>query len=131
VAEPNDDSILETTKKLVGIEPDNTDFDTEIVTHINSVFFTLQQLGVGPKLGFMIMGSEETWSQFILLEQIMAVKSYMGLKVKLLFDPPVTGPATAAMESLATQMEWRLKTYMEGVQWDEASNSSSLNMEMT
>jgi len=83
VAEPNDDSILETTKKLVGIEPDNTDFDTEIVTHINSVFFTLQQLGVGPKLGFMIMGSEETWSQFILLEQIMAVKSYMGLKVKL------------------------------------------------
>lgn len=118
-------SILDTTKRLCGIEPDDTDYDIEIVAHINSIFFVLQQLGVGPAAGFMILGKDEKWSQFIGTEQMNAVISYMGLRVRMLFDPPPTGPATEAMERQAGQLEWRLNIYAEGVKWDEMLRISS------
>jgi hypothetical protein len=119
---PVDDlSILDTTKRLCGIEPDDTDYDIEITVHINSIFFVLQQLGVGPEEGFMIFSKDEKWSQFIGMEQMNAVISYMGLRVRMLFDPPPTGPATEAMERQAGQLEWRLNIQAEGVKWEEVS----------
>lgn len=110
-------SILDTTKKLVGIEPEYTDFDIDIITHINTVFFTLQQLGVGPVGGYSIEGQEETWDEFVGTEQINAVKSYMGLKVRLLFDPPGTSFAIKAVEDVAAELEYRLTIQQEGVRW--------------
>lgn len=111
---PNADSILDTTKKLLGLPADYTEFDLDIVTHINSVFFTLNQLGVGPAGGFFISDSSSKWEEFMGVEAISAVKSYMGLKVRLLFDPPTTSFAIAAMEKQAEEYEWRLNVYMEG-----------------
>lgn len=114
MAEP-DDSILNTVKKILGFEAEYTAFDLDIITHINSVFFTLHQLGVGPEKGFMILDKENTWSSFVGPEQINAVKSYMALKVRLLFDPPATSFALESLNKQATEMEWRLNVHMEGV----------------
>jgi hypothetical protein len=121
----NDLSILDTTKRLCGIEPDDTDYDTEIVVHINSIFFVLKQLGVGPETGFIIFDKTTNWSEFIGAGEIAAVISYMGLRVKMLFDPPPTGPATEAMERQAGQLEWRLNIHAEGVKWEELLRISS------
>jgi hypothetical protein len=121
------DGILDTTKLQLQLDPEDDSYDAEIVIHINSIFFILTQLGVGPVSGFSILGRDEKWSEFIEKDQINAVRSYMGLKVKLLFDPPATGPATEAMERQAEQMEWRLNMHMEEVKWDAAQQTSSLN----
>lgn len=125
----DDDSILDVTKKQIGIAPEDTSFDLDIITHINSIFFILQQLGVGPSTGFFITDKTATWSSFIGEEQINAVKSYMGLRVRLLFDPPATGPATEAMERQVNQIEWRLNVHMEGVKWDATLVTSSESTE--
>lgn len=117
----DDLSILDTTKRLCGIEPDDTSYDIEIVAHINSIFFVLQQLGVGPEEGFLMFDNTAKWSEFTGMESIAAVISYMGLRVKMLFDPPPTGPATEAMERQAGQLEWRLNIHAEGVKWEEMS----------
>lgn len=116
MAEP-DDSILNTTKKILGIPPEYTAFDLDIITHINSIFFVLNQLGIGPSGGFMITDNTSKWSEFIGPEAIVAVKTYMGLRVRLIFDPPTTGPATDAMNKQAEMMEWRLHVHMEGVRY--------------
>lgn len=114
------DSILDVTKRLCLLEPDDTSYDLEIITHINTVFFVLKSLGVGPTNGFSILDKTETWSQFIGDEHIHAVRSYMGLKVRMLFDPPVTGPSTEAMERQASHLEWLLNIDAEGVKWELA-----------
>lgn len=112
-----DDSILNTTKKILGIAPEFTAFDLDIITHINSVFFVLNQIGVGPSAGFMISDDTAKWSEFIGADAIVAVKTYMGLRVRLIFDPPATGPATDAMTKQSDQLEYRLHMYMEGVRY--------------
>lgn len=109
------DSILDITKQLLGIESTDTAFDLDIITHINSVFFTLSQLSVGPSGGFSIFDSNAKWTDFIGADQINAVKSYMVLKVRLLFDPPATSFALDAMKKQAEEFEWRLNIHMEGV----------------
>lgn len=116
-----DDSVLDLTKKLVGIHPDDTSFDLDIITHINTVFFALTQIGVGPDEGFMITGRTEKWEEFVGYDQIAAVKSYMGLRVRLLFDPPATSFTQDSMKNAITELEWRLNIHMEGERhkWDE------------
>lgn len=107
-------SILTSTKKLLGIEEAYTDFDSDIVMHINSVFATLNQLGVGPDNGFMIEDKTELWAEFLGTNPtINSVKSYMVLKVRLLFDPPSTSFAITAMEKQTLEYEWRLKVQSE------------------
>ena len=111
------DSILEGTKKALGLEADYTPFDLDITMHINSVFLTLQQLGVGPTEGFSISGSEEKWEAFIgNNKNLNAVKTYMYLRVRLLFDPPTTSFAIESMANQVKEMEWRLNGQME-VSW--------------
>lgn len=111
------DSILDVTKKILGLPPEQTAFDLEIITHINSTFVVLNQLGIGPSGGFFITDNVTQWSAFIGTEAINSVKSYMGLRVRMLFDPPTTGPATDAMNKQAEMLEWRLHTHMEGVRY--------------
>lgn len=103
------DSILTSIKKLLGITEEYTHFDQDLIMHINSVFMILHQLGVGPDDGFHIEDDTVYWQDFIPdSDQLQAVKSYMHLKVKLLFDPPASGTIMKAYEQMINELEWRL-----------------------
>ena len=102
-------SILTSIKKLLGVAEDYTEFDEDITTHINSVFLNLTQLGVGPEEGFMIEDDTAVWEDFIDDSiQLQAVKTYMYLKVKLLFDPPLSSSVTESFTRMIAELEWRL-----------------------
>lgn len=111
------ESILSSIKKLLGISDEYEIFDTDLVIHINSVFTILTQLGVGPSDGFSITGKEATWSDFLGEGlQLEAVKSYMYLKVKLLFDPPLSSAAIESMNRMVSELEWRLNVAVDPAQ---------------
>jgi hypothetical protein len=111
-------SILTSTKKILGIAEDYTVFDLDIITHINTAFSTLTQLGVGPATGFMINDATEVWTDFIEEDlQYNAVKSYVFLRVRALFDPPQTSYLISATERQIQELEWRLNVYREGKDW--------------
>lgn len=102
-------SILTSIKKMLGVAEDYTEFDEDIITHINSVFLNLTQLGVGPEEGFMIKDDTAVWEDFIDDSiQLQAVKTYMYLKVKLLFDPPLSSSVTESFTRMIAELEWRL-----------------------
>ncbi len=109
------ESILTSIKKLLGITEEYTQFDTDIVIHINSVFMILNQLGVGPSDGFTITDSSANWSDFISEDSknFEAVKSYVYLKVKLLFDPPLSSAVMESMKQMINEYEWRLNVSAE------------------
>ena len=110
------DRILESVKKVLGVAPDYLAFDPDIVMHINSAFSVLHQLGVGPDEPFMIEDETATWTEFLGTERgVNSVKSYVYLRVRLLFDPPATSFALGAMEKQIEELGWRISTYMEGV----------------
>lgn len=104
------DSILTSIKKLLGIAEEYTHFDADIIMHINSVFMTLTQLGVGPSTGFIIEDDTAYWEDFITdTTKLQAVKTYIYLKVRLVFDSSSLGSATlAAYERQIQELEWRL-----------------------
>ena len=102
------ESILTSIKKLLGITEEYTHFDADIIMHINSVFMILMQLGIGSANGFSITGDSEVWSDFLSdVTWFESVKSYVYLKVKLIFDPPQSGTVIGSMEKLITEFEWR------------------------
>lgn len=104
-----DDSILDTIKKLVGIDKDYDVFDTDIIVAINSSFMILNQLGVGPTKPFSIKDSSATWKDFFGDEEIFELaKSYIYLRTKLLFDPPSSGVLHEAVERQISEFEWRM-----------------------
>lgn len=108
------ESILDSTKKVLGVDAENVDFDVDIIMHINSVFSILGQLGVGPVLGFMIEDSSAQWSNF--LDDVMLlnhVKTYVYLRVKLLFDPPSSSYVLEAQKRQYEELEWRISVYRE------------------
>lgn len=103
------DSILNSIKQPHGIGPDDVGFDTDIIMHINSVFLTLRQLGLGPTEGFFIKDASTIWSDYIddpLITE--AIKSFMYLKVKLVFDPPTNASLLEALKSAADESQWRI-----------------------
>ena len=113
-----EESILTSTKKILGIAADYTAFDLDIITHINSAFSTLTQLGVGPASGFMIEDDDTTWDEFIEDDiRYNSVKSYVFLKVKMLFDPPTTSYLITAYEKQMEELEVRLNIFREEVDW--------------
>lgn len=115
-----DDSILNSTKKILGIEADYTAFDLDILTHINSVFSTLHQLGVGPIEGFTVEDDSATWSAFLDGDPRMnSVKTYIYMKVRLLFDPPGTSFLVDALNNQIRELEWRLNVSREETEWFE------------
>ena len=110
------DRILESVKKVLGIAPEYLAFDQDVVMHINSAFSVLHQLGVGPDEPFMIEDETATWTEFLGTERgVNSVKSYVYLRVRLLFDPPATSFALGAMEKQIEELGWRISTYMEGI----------------
>ena len=105
------ESILTSIKKLLGITEEYTHFDTDLIMHINTVFMVLTQLGVGPSGGYAIESADDEWTDFIpeaSIVQVNAVKSYVYLKVKLLFDPPLSSSAMEAINRQISEYEWRL-----------------------
>lgn len=112
------DSILNTTKKILGIEADYTAFDPDILMHINSVFSTLNQMGIGPDDGFAIDDAEATWFDFTGGDKrLNSVKTYVYLRVRLLFDPPTTSYLIGALKEQVQELEWRLNVNREGTSW--------------
>lgn len=101
-------SILNDVKHTLGLLPEDTAFDQDIILHINTVFSILTQLGVGPLEGFMIGSADEEWSDFYEDQRLNPIKSYMFLRVKLLHDPPTTGFTLASYERQILEMEFRL-----------------------
>jgi hypothetical protein len=111
-------SILTDTKKALGIVEADTVFDSDIVMHINSVFSILKQYGVGPDDGFEIGDKVPTWADFIGPNKAFNfVKSYMYLKVRLLFDPPNTSYLIQSCKEQAAEYEWRISTEREQNEW--------------
>ena len=120
-----EDSILKTTKKILGIDAAYTAFDLDIITHINMVFTTLHDLGVGPPEGFFIESDEANWADFELDRlQRNAVKTYVFLRVKLAFDPPQTSFHILSLEKQVQELEWRLNVRRENVAWVPSSSPS-------
>lgn len=110
----NAESILTSVKKLLGIAEEYTQFDTDIIIHINTIFMALQQMGIGPKDGFSITDENDIWTDFmedsILLN---SVKTYMYLRVKLLFDPPLTSSTVDSFNKLISELEFRMNSKAE------------------
>lgn len=108
------DSILESVKKLINAEGDEY-FDTDIIIHINTVFSILQQMGVGPEEGYSIDDGKSTWDEFTEDEPLFnMVKSYMAIRVKLLFDiASANSYYINQLQAEADELEWRIKTAAE------------------
>lgn len=108
------DSILTSIKKMLGITEEYEHFDADIIMHINSVFMILNQLGVGPNKGFSIRDKTTTWGDYLSDESnLEAVKSYVYLKVKLIFDPPLSSTVMDCMTRMISEYEWRLNVAVE------------------
>jgi len=113
-----EESILTSIKKVLGLAADYTEFDEDVLLHINSVFSTLAQLGVGPVGGFMIEDDTSTWDEFIGEDlEYNAVKTYVCLRVRLLFDPPTTSYLIDAINNQIKELEWRLNVKREETGW--------------
>lgn len=118
------ESILTNTKFALDIPETTIIFDGKIIMYINSVFSTLNQLGIGPENGYMISDSSDTWDAFIGNDQrLNSVKAYVYLKTRLLFDPPQTSYLIEAVKQQALELEWRLNVKREGESWTPPSVS--------
>lgn len=107
-----DPSILLSTKKILGLTADYTAFDLDILTHINSAFAVVTQLGAGPVGGFMIEDENATWESLAVPEpQLSVVKTYIFLRVRMLFDPPTTSFHLEATKEQIREYEWRLGVF--------------------
>lgn len=123
------ESILDSIKKVLGIDSDYTAFDEDIIMHINTVFSVLGELGVGPTPGFHIEDNTTKWSDFFGgdVNTIRSVKTYIYLRVRLLFDPPATSFTITAMENQIKELEWRLSAQREEARypWVDPLTTSS------
>lgn len=103
------DSVLNDVKKILGIDKSYTHFDADLIIHINSVFMILSQIGLGGKDIFTIESERDLWTTFIPNDGLLScVKSYVSLKVKLLFDPPVASTSMEALNRMISEYEWRI-----------------------
>lgn len=113
-----ENSILKSTKKILGLDPTYTAFDLDVITHINSAFSTLNQLGIGPADGFMIEDDVPTWDAFFgTNSKYNSIRTYVFFLVKLAFDPPQTSYLISAMERQKSEYEWRLSLVREETEW--------------
>lgn len=108
-------SILISVRKAVGPSEDYTYFDPELIMHINSVFADLQQLGMGPSEGFEITDDKDEWDDFYTDPRLNVVRSYMYIRVRLLFDPPSNSFVVDSLQKQADKIEWRLTVAMDDI----------------
>ena len=105
-------SILDTIKKQIGIVPDYDAFDDQILMDINAAFATLHQLGVGPEEGFLVEADTD-WDEYISTERLSFIKSYVSMKVRVMFDPPTSSFALDALNKQIAEYEWRITSEVE------------------
>lgn len=114
-------SILTSTKKLLNIGADDTSFDQDVITHINTAFFHLHQLGIGPQAGFAIEDDQAKWAEFLgegaPVPLLSAVKTNVALRVRAIFDPPQVAHVQAAMKQQLEESDWRINTIREETEW--------------
>ena len=112
------ESILLSTKKALGISEDYTAFDPDVIMHLNAALAVLNQLGVGPTEGFAIFDESPTWEDLLGDDpRYNSVKTYIFLRVRILFDPPTTSYLISALNDQLREYEWRLSTTREGDEW--------------
>ena len=120
------DSILMTIRKLVCGNPYADHFDTDLLVHINACFSILNQLGVGPENGFVVTDETQSWSSYIADNYILnMVKTYVALKVKKIFDPPLTISVLEAMDKEISQLEWRLNVAVDPIKPTSTSKTTA------
>lgn len=108
------DSILTSVKKIIGISEEDESFDTDLIMHINSVLMILNQLGVGPENGFSITDKSAVWTDVIGDNKLIeAVKTFVGLKVRLIFDPPTSSAVLDSINKTISELEWRINVMVE------------------
>lgn len=113
-------SILKSVKKIVGVAPDYNEFDDDILTHINSAFSTLHQLGVGPADGFQVEDDEAQWIDFIGADpRLNNIRTYVCLKTRVLFDPPTTSYLIGAIDKQIAELEFRISVHRESTEWQD------------
>jgi hypothetical protein len=116
-----DTSILNSTKKILGLAADDDSFDLDVITAINSAFSTLTDLGVGPAEGFFIDDSgDEEWADVdaeLSAVQLNQLKTFVYLSVRLIFDPPQTSFALDALQKQIVEHQWRLNVRREATEW--------------
>lgn len=111
-------SILKSVKQNLGLELTYNVFDGEIIMHINSAFSTLSQLGLGPEDGFFIEDDTSEWEEFVdTTRELNAIKNYVYLRVRIVFDPPTVSYVLKSFEEQLRELEWRLNALREGTQW--------------
>lgn len=112
-------SILSSTKKILGLEPDDESFDLDVLTHINSAFSILSDIGIGPPGGYAISDATDTWDDLEIESQeiVNLIKTCIYLRVRLLFDPPQTSYLQAAFQHQIEEHEWRLNEMRENTDW--------------
>lgn len=124
------ESILTSTKRALDISETVTVFDSNITMYINSAFSTLNQLGIGPSVGYMIADDTETWDAFIGDDpKLNSVKTYVYISVRLLFDPPQTSYLIEALNKMLEELTWRLNVKREGEAWLDPNPVSITNDE--
>lgn len=124
-------SILTSTKNILGVPADYDAFDLQIITHINEAFSTLAQLGVGPTEQFSIEDADSDWEDFS--EDVNVIgnaRTYVYLKTRMLFDPPTTSYLISAMERQIGELEWRMNVYREGSAWVDPDPDVVVNDEV-
>lgn len=120
------DSILVTIRKLVCGDPYANHFDTDLLVHINACFSVLNQLGVGPEKGFVVTDETQNWDDYTADSTVLnLVKTYITLKVRLIFDPPLTSSVLEAMNKEISQLEWRLNVAVDPVKSTSTSKTTA------
>lgn len=112
------ESILKSIKKLLGIDPTMDMFDLDICMNINSALANLNQIGLGPHQGFIVHGPDETWSEFLGVNNMQVLqnaKQYVYIWVKRVFDPPGATNHLTALDNTLKELEWRISTGREEV----------------
>lgn len=109
------DSILNTIKKMLGVDLEDDSFDTDVIIHINSTIPILSQMGIGPKNGFIVTSAEQKWTDYIdsSVINLEGVKTYLYLKIKLIFDPPTNSTTIEAFNNNLKELEWRMMLAVE------------------
>lgn len=108
------ESILTSIKKSIGVMPDYTIFDDDIIMYINDALSDLIQIGVGPEEGFVITDDQSKWSDFLGdSKKLESAKTYVSTQTKLAFDPPANTSHIEALQKRADKCLWRLNHQVE------------------
>jgi hypothetical protein len=102
------DSILNSVKAYLGIQPELDAFDSELYMAINAVMLALNQLGVGPDIPYVVSSPTQTWSDLLGDEPVGGVREYVAMRVKMLFDPSRNNQIMDALKEQINEFEWRI-----------------------